>query len=106
MSQEQRPARRRLTEQTLERIRERLAHADDGWFFSQIADRVADRRKELGLSQAELAELVATTQSAIARLESGGRPPRIDTLLRIANALDCELVVELQPRTNPKRGAS
>ena len=106
MSQEQRPARRRLTEQTLERIRERLAHADDGWFFAQIADRVADRRKELGLSQAELAQLVDTTQSAIARLESGGRPPRIDTLLRIANALDCELVVELKPRTNPKRGAS
>jgi ribosome-binding protein aMBF1 (putative translation factor) len=106
MSQEQRPARRRLTEQTLERIRERLAHADDGWFFAQVADRVAERRKEIGLSQAELAQLVDTTQSAIARLESGGRPPRIDTLLRIANALDCELVVELQPRTNPKRGAS
>jgi ribosome-binding protein aMBF1 (putative translation factor) len=106
MNQEQRPARRRLTEEMLERIRERLAHADDGWFFAQIADRVAERRKELGLSQAELAQLVDTTQSAIARLESGGRPPRIDTLLRIANALDCELVVELQPRTNPKRGAS
>jgi ribosome-binding protein aMBF1 (putative translation factor) len=106
MSQGQRPARLRLTEQTLERIRERLAHADDGWFFAQIADRVAERRKELGLSQAELAQLVDTTQSAIARLESGGRPPRIDTLLRIANALDCELVVELQPGTNPKRGAS
>jgi ribosome-binding protein aMBF1 (putative translation factor) len=106
MSHEQRPARRRLTEQTLERIRERLAHAEDGWLFAQIADRVAERRKELGLSQAELAQLVDTTQSAIARLESGGRPPRIDTLLRIANALDCELVVELQPRTNPKRGAS
>jgi ribosome-binding protein aMBF1 (putative translation factor) len=106
MNQEQRPARRRLTEEMLERIRERLAHADDGWFFAQIADRVAERRKELGLSQAELAQLVDTTQSAIARLESGGRPPRIDTLLRIANALDCELVVELKPRTNPKRGAS
>lgn len=106
MSQEQRPARRRLTEETLERIRGKLAHAEDGWLFAQIADRVAERRKELGLSQAELAQLVDTTQSAIARLESGGRPPRIDTLLRIANALDCELVVELQPRTNPKRGAS
>jgi ribosome-binding protein aMBF1 (putative translation factor) len=106
MNQEQRPARRRLTEEMLERIRERLAHADDGWFFAQIADRVAERRKELGLSQVELAQLVDTTQSAIARLESGGRPPRIDTLLRIANALDCELVVELRPRTNPKRGAS
>ena len=104
MNQEQHPARRRLTEEMLERIRERLAHTDDGWFFAQIADRVGERRKDLGLSQAELAQLVDTTQSAIARLESGGRPPRIDTLLRIANALDCELVVELKPRTKTKRG--
>ncbi len=97
-------SRRRLSTEAIERIRERLSHADDGWFFSQIAEKVADRRKELGLSQAELAELVATTQSAIARLESGGRPPRIDTLLRIADALDCELLVELKPRTKPNRG--
>ena len=103
----QAPAGKRgLAQETLERIRERLAHADDGWFFAQIADRVAERRKELGLSQAELAELVATTQSAIARLEGGGRPPRIDTLLRISDALDCELIVELKPRTQAKRGQS
>jgi transcriptional regulator with XRE-family HTH domain len=38
-----------------------------------------------------------TTQSAIARLESGGRPPRIDTLLKLAHALDCELHIELRP---------
>ena len=82
----------------LERLRERLAHADEGWFFAAIADQVAGRRKGLGLSQAELAELVETSQSAIARLESGGRPPRIDTLLRIAAALDCDLLVELRPR--------
>jgi DNA-binding XRE family transcriptional regulator len=96
--------KRKLSTEAIERIRERLAHGDDGWFFGQIADKVTERRKELGLSQAELAELVATTQSSIARLESGGRPPRIDTLLRIADALDCELLVDLKPRTNPKRG--
>ena len=83
----------------LERLRQKLAGVEDGtWFFAAIADRVAERRAELGLSQRELAELTGTTQSAIARLETGGRPPRIDTLLRIANALDCELVVELRPR--------
>jgi DNA-binding XRE family transcriptional regulator len=90
--------KRHLSKEAIERIRERLAHADDGWFFAQIADQVAERRKELELSQAELAELVGTTQSAIARLESGGRPPRIDTLLRIADALDCDLLVDLKPR--------
>jgi transcriptional regulator with XRE-family HTH domain len=84
--------------QPLERIRARLAGAEEGWLFAQVAGQVADRRKERGLSQAELAALVGTTQSAIARLESGGRPPRIDTLLRIANALDADLQIELHER--------
>jgi len=82
----------------LEQFRRKLAHADQGWFFAEIAGQVSERRTALGLSQQQLAELCGTTQSAIARLESGGRPPRIDTLLRIADALDCELAVELRPR--------
>ena len=84
--------------QPLERIRARLAGAEEGWLFAQIAGQVVDRRKKRGLSQAELAARVGTTQSAIARLESGGRPPRIDTLLRIANALDADLHIELLDR--------
>jgi transcriptional regulator with XRE-family HTH domain len=82
----------------LERLQERIRTADRGWFFAAIAGQVAERRQELGFSQRHLAELVGTTQSAIARLERGGRPPRIDTLLRIADALDCDLVVDLKPR--------
>jgi len=70
--------------------------------FQGIAEQVAERRRALDLSQRELADLCGTTQSAIARLERGKRPPRIDTLMRIAHALDCELVVELRSRT--KRG--
>jgi DNA-binding XRE family transcriptional regulator len=90
----------RGTRTPLERIRERLARVgDEGWFFAQLSDQVVARRKELGLSQQELAELTGTTQSAVARLEAGARPPKIDTLLRIANALDCELEVTLRPRT-------
>jgi ribosome-binding protein aMBF1 (putative translation factor) len=72
---------------------------DDRELFGLIAERVAERRKAWGVSQRELAELCGTTQSAIARLERGARPPRIDTLARIAAALDCELVIELRPRT-------
>lgn len=85
----------------LERLRERIATGDRGWFFAAIADKVSERRAAVGMSQRELAELVGTTQSAIARLERGGRPPRIDTLLKIAEALECELLVELVPRSAP-----
>jgi predicted transcriptional regulator len=82
----------------LERLHERLVAGDRGWFFAAIAEKVSERRLAKNLSQRELAELCGTTQSAIARLERGGRPPRIDTLLRIADALECDLVVDLVPR--------
>ncbi|MEY2515531.1 MAG: Helix-turn-helix domain [bacterium] len=86
------PARRR------DRSRPRPTdEAGERWLA--IAEQVTARRGERDLSQHELAQLCATTQSAIARLERGVRPARLDTLLRIANALDCELVVELRPRT-------
>lgn len=71
----------------------------EGWFFSAIAEQVVAQRRARDLSQQELADLCGTTQSSIARFERGGRPPKIDTLLRIANALDCELVVQFRPRT-------
>jgi ribosome-binding protein aMBF1 (putative translation factor) len=80
------------------------ADPDDRELFELIAERVVERRKAWGVSQRGLAELCGTTQSAIARLERGARPPRIDTLARIAAALDCELVIELRPRTNPPQG--
>jgi ribosome-binding protein aMBF1 (putative translation factor) len=88
----------RISKGALERLQERIRTADRGWFFAAIAEKVAERRQQKGLSQRELAERVGTTQSAIARLERGGRPPRIDTLLRIADALECDLVVDLRPR--------
>ena len=74
--------------------------------WAALAARVAEQRRDRGLSQRELADLCGTTQSAIARVERGARPPRLDTLLRIAGALDCELAVELRPRTVTERRTS
>jgi len=98
MKQDDGPARSRL-----QGLRNRVAgEPEEGWFFAAIADQVVEQRHGRNLSQQELADLCGTTQSAIARFERGGRPPRIDTLLRMANALDCELVVQFRPRTKPK----
>jgi predicted transcriptional regulator len=90
---------RPVDKRPLERLHERIITGDRGWFFANIAGKVAERRVAMNMSQRELAEKTGTTQSAIARLERGGRPPRIDTLLRIAEALDCELVVDLKPHS-------
>jgi transcriptional regulator with XRE-family HTH domain len=72
--------------------------------YEAIAGELVEQRRARGLSQQELAELVGTTQSAIARIERGQRPPKVDTLLRIANALDCELEIRLRPRTETTGG--
>ena len=77
---------------------------EDATFYAGIAAQVTEHRVARGLSQRELAELCGTTQSAIARLESGSRPPKIDTLLRVAAALDCRLEVAFHARTSlPRR---
>ncbi len=59
-----------------------------------LGQLIYDMRTEAGLSQRELAERMETTQSVISRLEEGGGARnRIDTLARVATALDRHLVL-------------
>lgn len=71
----------------------------------RLAERVRLLREARGITQAEMAARMRTTQSAIARLESGGTYPTLSTLERVSDALGAELVVEfkdsLRPRTVP-----
>lgn len=59
-------------------------------------DEVLRARAEAGLSQAQVAERVGTTQSAIARLESGAQrhSPSIATLQKYAKALGYRVEVK------------
>jgi len=56
-----------------------------------IAARVRAR-----LTQAELAQRMQTTQSAIARLESGAQLPSVKTILRFAEATGTRPVLRLR----------
>lgn len=60
-----------------------------------IIDELIELRKSKGLTQRELAKAANLAQPAIARLESKAAIPQLDTLLKVANALNCEL--ELVP---------
>jgi transcriptional regulator with XRE-family HTH domain len=61
------------------------------------SDLVREARRRAGLSQRELAERAGTTQSAIARLESGRTSPSFDAVVRLVKACGFRLDVALDP---------
>jgi transcriptional regulator with XRE-family HTH domain len=62
-----------------------------------LAAAVAKARVRAGLSQAELAQRMMTTQSTIARLESGRGRPSTRTLDRFAKATGHRLKISFEP---------
>jgi DNA-binding XRE family transcriptional regulator len=74
--------------------------------FREIAWLIIKYRMEHNLTQQQLADRVGTSYSQISRIESGRHATSIDTLQRIAHALDLQLVVGFQNQsseTDPQR---
>ncbi len=64
-----------------------------------VARAVIEARVLAGLTQEQLAQRMDTSQSAIARLESGRGRPSTDTLARLAVATGTELTISFTPKT-------
>jgi len=60
---------------------------------SDAASLVRTCRQQSGLSQAQLADRLGTTQSAVSRWERGHEEPRLSTLRSILGACDRALVL-------------
>ncbi len=58
-----------------------------------IIDALIEQRHSQGMTQKDLAQAANLTQSVIARLESKKATPQLDTLLKVAAALGCELEI-------------
>ncbi len=76
----------------------RLAH--------EVAIAVRSMRASAGLTRAELAKRIGSSQPAIARLEKGldRRTPQFDTLQRIAASLGRQLKLVFQPEAASTEG--
>jgi ribosome-binding protein aMBF1 (putative translation factor) len=65
---------------------------------AQVSLIIYDVRKQAGLTQKQLADLIGTTQSVIARLEDADYEGHsLSMLARIAAALDRKLKIEMLP---------
>jgi transcriptional regulator with XRE-family HTH domain len=73
-------------------------------FNKDIARAIALARTSAGVTQIELAKRMGTTQTAIARLESGRVAPKTSTLQRFADAIERRLIIDFQePGTSRSR---
>lgn len=81
-----------LRKRLLENPEVRMEYAQADAEFSLIEAMITARR-DARLTQAELAQKIGTTQSAIARLEAGRVSPSITTLRRYAEATGHQLRV-------------
>ena len=68
------------------------AQADE---FAMARELIA-ARTQAGLTQADVAERMGTTQSTVARLEGGKAVPSMRSLQRYAQAVGCRAVVRLE----------
>ncbi len=62
----------------------------------EAARELVAARARAGLTQGEVAARMGTTQSTVARLESGRRQPSLRTVQRYARAVGCRAVVRIE----------
>lgn len=80
---------------------------DEKLFFRQLGARIAQLRKERGLTQVQLAQLLDLTQQMVASYEVGRRRVPVSLLPAIADALTIsieELIGRPPARAAAKRG--
>ena len=88
-----------------------LANAEVKAEYEKLADEFSlldeflKARAAQSLTQAQVAEKIGTTQSAVARMESGSgkHSPSLATLTKYADALGCKLEVRLVRKPRPAK---
>ncbi len=63
----------------------------------QMARELIEARTRARMTQDDVARRMGTTQSVVARLESGKRPPSLRTVQRYAEAVGGRMVVRIEP---------
>ena len=74
----------------------RLIEGEDRDLRAQMGARLRRLREKPGLSQQQVSERSGVAQESLSRLENGRRDPRLETLRKLARAMDMTLPELLQ----------
>lgn len=78
----------------------------DGEFLAHIGATLRRHREQQGLTQAELAARVSTSQATVARIERGDRAPSVAMLERLFVVLGHRVRLALEPLEGPDQQPS
>lgn len=81
-----------------------MERRDLGQLQGDVALRVAELRRRLGLTQADFAERAGVTAHWVRRIESGTRDLKISTLEKLARCLEVDVSDLFVRPTEPKAG--
>ena len=70
------------------------------FIYADVIDSLVGCRDRMGLTQKMVAKRMGTSQSAISDFESVNSDARFSTLIRYAQAVDCDMVIELEPHSS------
>ncbi|NXY97971.1 helix-turn-helix transcriptional regulator [Streptomyces sp. BR123] len=93
-------ARDRKAAQGVAESPEAARHREEIRLAFELGQAVFDRRRDLGISQTELARRAGMTQPQVSKLELGGTVPTVPLLARLARAMDSELRLTLVGETS------
>lgn len=85
------------------------AHYEELGPYYHLIQQLVELRKQQSVTQKQIAIAMGTSQSAIARLESGNTNVTLETLARFAEVLNCRLSLTHEPlpdKTKPSRQTS
>lgn len=68
-----------------------------------LGQQILMLRSTLGMTQTQLARFMKSTQRVVVRNEKEEGDPQISTLKRIAENLNCELLIRFVPKTDLKK---
>lgn len=71
-----------------------------------VIEALTARRREIGMTQADIAAALDVSQATISEFESAAQDPRLSTLFRYAAAVRCTLDVKVQPATDATEAGS
>lgn len=73
------------------------AEFDEHYVEFEIANQLVEARIKSKMTQKEVAQKMNTTQSTIARLESGEKLPSLSTILRYVGAINRKITLKILP---------